>query len=287
MTRDTYVPTALWCEAEAPLLEKAKGDVLTILDCCFASGAIFKSRNQDLRNYQLLAASAAGRPTKGPGDKSFTKALCDSLEELLRECKSESFTLTKLGERINLKRNSQPALIWHRLGEGNRSIQLAPLGSQDRKDSFQIRDPERASLTLRFSLKEQDFTDTQIQSLAQQLPQAFKDAKIFSLRRIDWIKMAIAPEINHVSIFEIASAKRAMVKYRRRKSNAESEGQGGQTRAQTSKKRTRASIEDGSLVAAMTKKQTRSSASSLSPTEQAFPSPSLTGTDSADERLSS
>jgi len=283
VTRDTYVPTALWYEAEAPLLEKAKGDVLTILDCCFASGAIFKSRNQDLRNYQLLAASAAGRPTKGPGDKSFTKALCDSLEELLRECKSESFTLTKLGERINLKRKSQPALIWYRLGEGNRSIQLAPLGSQDRKDSFQMCDPEGASLVLRFSLKEQDFTDTQIEGLAQQLPYAFKDAKIFSLRRIDWIKMTI----NHVSIFEIASAKRTIVNYRRRKSNAESEGQGEQRRAETSKKRTRASIEDSPPVAAMIKKQARSSASSLSPTEQAPPSPSLTVTDSADERLSS
>ncbi|KAF2113490.1 hypothetical protein BDV96DRAFT_549394 [Lophiotrema nucula] len=275
-TSQTRTPIALWHEAESPLLERAEGDVLSILDCCFASSAANKSRNQEMRNYQLLAASASGRLTKGPGDKSFTKALCDSMEELLDASgEGGSFTVIELYERINTKRKTQAALVWEPLKRYNRSIRLAPLKvpTNDRKDSFQLRDPEKASLALRVSLKEDDMSRTQVETFAQELVQACSNAKV-PVRKLEWIKMDIIPEVNHVSIAEIASAKRVVQKYQRRKSNAGAISPVKEVKVPATRKRTRSGAEAESP-AGPSRQRTRSNASTLSPNvERSMPSPS-------------
>ncbi|KAF2795883.1 hypothetical protein K505DRAFT_301288 [Melanomma pulvis-pyrius CBS 109.77] len=191
--RGSHIPVAFWDEAEAPLRNLAEGDVLSILDCCFASSAALKSRNEDFRTYQLLAASSPNDTTSCPGANSFTTALIDSLEDLLDEHKGKSFPVIKLWERINLKRKKSASLIWDRLHKYKRTVQLAPLepgltSQEEREKSFQSGDPEKASLTLRFSLKADELSRDQIENLARQLPQAFRDSEVL-VRRIDWVKM--------------------------------------------------------------------------------------------------
>ncbi|KAF2475654.1 uncharacterized protein BDR25DRAFT_253097 [Lindgomyces ingoldianus] len=189
--KGAYIPTAFWDKAEAPLKEDAVGDVLSILDCCFASSAALKNRAEEFRTYQLLAASAVESPTNEPGKNSFTTALIDSLEELLDEYKKECFPVTKLVEKINMKRTRSPALIWDRLRRYKRNVNLAPLDpkpTQERERSFQGGDPERSSLSLRLSLTANDLTKKQIESLAEHLPHACRKSKV-PIRQIDWVKM--------------------------------------------------------------------------------------------------
>ena len=185
-----HLPTALWYKAEEPIKNDMEGDALSILDCCMASLAAMKGRVGLRRTYQLLAAASADARTCGPGQNSFTTALCESLEELLSEANGETFLLTQLSERINTKRRSQPCLLWDRLRAFKSTIQLGPLiQSPNLEDSFCIEGPEQASLYLRFSLKKSDLNDDQIESLAEHLVGAYDEAKV-PLRRVDWMGMS-------------------------------------------------------------------------------------------------
>lgn len=167
----------------------AAADALAILDCCFASTAAFKGRNEEFRTYQLLAASSPNNPTRGPGAKSFTTALCDSLEELLIESKDSTFPVIKLWERINSKRKTEASLIWDRLQRYKRNIELGRLASKSERDaSFQREDPEQASLVLRFSLKTRDLEDGKIEKFGHQLPKLCKEVGI-PVRRMEWVKL--------------------------------------------------------------------------------------------------
>jgi hypothetical protein len=187
----SYAPTAFWDEAEAPLKLYAAADTLAILDCCSASTAAVthKGRNQERRNYQLLAASSADGLTRGPGQESFTHALCDSLKELLDEAKGGTFSVIKLWERINTKRTTQAALMWDRLKKYKRNIELGRLDPNPEQDaSFWNEEPEKASLMLRFSLKEEKLDNSQVEKLAQELPAVFKQAGVL-VRRMEYVEL--------------------------------------------------------------------------------------------------
>jgi hypothetical protein len=186
-----YAPTAFWDEAEAPLKLHAAADTLAILDCCSASTAAVnsKGRNEELRNYQLLAASSAAENTRGPGQESFTHALCESLRELLMEAKGGTFPVIKLWERINTKRTTQAALMWDRLQRYKRNVELGRLDPNPERDaSFRNEEPEKASLVLRFSLKEETLDNLQVEVLARQLPAVFKEAGVL-VRRMEYVEL--------------------------------------------------------------------------------------------------
>jgi hypothetical protein len=184
-----------WDIAEALLLDDdTESDVITILDCSFASTAAMKAEKKSARAYQLIAASAVQSPARGPGRQSFSTSLANSLEELLQESKREGFPLTKLLETINMKseRHESPAMLWDRLHTFGHSIYLAPIPKERRsKNAITLRtgEPETGALILRFSLKDttHGLTLKQIEALARQLPKACIDANV-PLRRIEWLK---------------------------------------------------------------------------------------------------
>lgn len=179
-------PVAYWDKAEKPL-KRAKGDVLAILDCCFASTAALKEGEDGWRTYQLLAACAVKGNTSGPGKGSFTEALCDSLEQLLEQSKDGTFSVLKLEETINTKRAEKAALMWDRLRKHKRSVELGPLALTPQSDTtYQTK--ERASLTLRFSLTTGDLTDKQIDNLARSIPKVCKDVRV-GVRQVKWMGM--------------------------------------------------------------------------------------------------
>lgn len=182
-------PVAFWGLAEEPLRTLARADVFSILDCCCASTAAVKGRSIELRAYQLLAASTFEGNTNGPGEKSFTTAFCDSLEELIRDSKGESFSVYRLWETINKKRTSDTALIWNRLQRETRNIDLHHLNYSAQRDaSFQRQNPERSFPVLRLSLMENDLKDNQIDKLARNLHTACKKSGIPG-RQMEWVKM--------------------------------------------------------------------------------------------------
>lgn len=182
-------PVALWGEAEKPLRTLATADVLSILDCCCASTAAVKGRSSEMRAYQLLAASTLDGYTNEPGERSFTTAFCDSLEELIQESKGESFSVIQLWERINARRESDAALVWDRLQRWTRNIDLYHLNSNTmRHGAYQRQGPERSSLVLRLSLRTSDLDDTTIDTLARQLHAACKTSGVL-VRQLEWVKM--------------------------------------------------------------------------------------------------
>jgi hypothetical protein len=230
-----YPSTAFWDEAEAPLKTHAGGDALAILDCCFASTAAVtrKGRNEELRTYQLLAASSADEYTCGPGQKSFTHALCDSLQELLIETRGGTFPVIKLWERINTKRTTQAALMWDRLQRYKRNVELGRLDPNPERDaSFRDEDPEQASLVLRFSLKTNELNNQQVDTLARQLPGAFKEAGVL-LRRMEYVELE---RRDATKVFQRAVRKVVQQEMSRRGSNS-GEAQASPTTSESRKRR--------------------------------------------------
>jgi hypothetical protein len=188
-TRNDYASTAFWDEAEKPLRRNTLSDTLVLLDCCYTSTADLRGRYEESRTYQSLAASSLEGYTPGPGEKSFTTALCDSLQELLVESKGKSFSVIKLSERINTKRTHQSAVMWNCLQRYKQSVELGRLvRNPERESSFQKEIPEKASLLLRFSLGNDELSDAVIDRLARQLPEACEEARVH-VRRIEWVKM--------------------------------------------------------------------------------------------------
>ena len=77
-------------------------DILTIIDCCYAARAFSRSEIGK-RKFELLAATPATEPTRRPDhEKSFTTALCDTLEELL-DLFPRGFTTSKLYQQVYFK----------------------------------------------------------------------------------------------------------------------------------------------------------------------------------------
>ncbi|KAH8729022.1 hypothetical protein GQ44DRAFT_571519, partial [Phaeosphaeriaceae sp. PMI808] len=189
-TGGDQLPAAFWKSAEEPIRLHMKGDALSILDCCMASLAgINKCGNGPPRTYQLLAASAANALTAGPGQNSFTNALCESLTELPKESVGGTFLLNQLCERINTKRMSHACLSWDRLQTFKRTIQLGRLEkSLKLEDSFHNEPTEQSSLLLRFSFKKNDLEDKKIENLAEQVVAACHEADA-PIRRVDWVRM--------------------------------------------------------------------------------------------------
>lgn len=184
-----YPPTAYWDEAEAPIKNHAAGDALAILDCCYASTAATKSRDEESRTYQLLAASSEEGYTSGPGGKSFTTALCDSLEQLLQDADGGTFSVVQLQEMINTKRTTRAALTWDQLKRYGHNIELGRLDHRPERDaSFQREEQEKASLTLRLSLTEKELADKKIEHFARLFNKACKDAKL-PVRQMQWVGM--------------------------------------------------------------------------------------------------
>lgn len=194
-----HVPIAEWNRAETPLVEDAEGDVLTILDSCYASN-IQKSFTDKLRTYELLTAAGMDQPTNGPGKNSFTTVLTEELEELLKKYRGRKFATAELVQRINvnLRRRNCPSMLWDRLSRHDHHICLAPLDMLDMQDlerrqlSFENMQG-KGSLTLRIALKEERMTQTQTEKLAQGLLKAFRESQI-QTQKIDWVEFRRRPQ---------------------------------------------------------------------------------------------
>ena len=206
------MPIVEWNRAETPLLEDAEGDVLTMLDSCFASN-IQKGSTEQTRTYELLAAAAMDKRTNAPGKNSFTSILTEELQELLKKHRGRKFATVELVQRINLRRRKRPSMLWDRLSRHDHHIYLAPLNTEDlekRQISFQNM-RENASLTLRIALKEERLTSAQIERLAQRLPKAFRKSQVEPLQ-IHWMGLSRHPQ-RSVSMKGAASIAKAVYRF--------------------------------------------------------------------------
>ena len=169
-----------------------ESDVLTILDTCFASN-LQKNIASPGRCYELLAASHFNKPTSAPGPKSFTRALINSLKQLLEESKEHGFTTWNLVAQIasQPERQNNPPYMVDRLRRWDRRIRLAPLDSNPvkrRRSSAGTQSNYYLTLEFALNLPKEELDNKQIESLTAQLPQAFKNADI-TLRDMNWLEL--------------------------------------------------------------------------------------------------
>ncbi|KAL9610414.1 MAG: hypothetical protein Q9167_004869 [Letrouitia subvulpina] len=117
-------PILNWYEVQ-PVVFAAEGDVLLILDCCYAAQA---ARGRESRTIELLAASGVKQRTPQPGDYSFTVILIRVMRRMLQE--AGYIVLDKLYERLFRETAPDEELVeqpFHFfIAEGGGSIVLKP-----------------------------------------------------------------------------------------------------------------------------------------------------------------
>jgi hypothetical protein len=192
---------ANWNKVEEKLRdEEVDGDVLTILDTCYASNLVKKSGKQEAKKFELVAACPIDGTTASPGEFSFTRALIDGLKELLDEHKDPVSTF-RLVQRINLSkhRTDTPAQLWARDQHTEHHIFLAPLKpyKPDIAQPSGFRYTPGGYLTLRFGLRDAFLNKEQIEYITKTLSNALFHKPLVGLRQVEWLEMRPAPPIPH------------------------------------------------------------------------------------------
>lgn len=180
--------------------EEVEGDVLTILDTCYASNLVKKSGKQETKKFELVAASAMNQTTASPGINSFTRALIDSLKELLDE-KRVPISTFRLVQSINLNthRSDEQAHVWARNQHTDQHIFLAPLKQvkPEIKQLSTFRSAPGSYLTLRFGLRDAALNKEQIEFMTKTLSNALFNKALVGLRKVEWLEMKPAPPMPH------------------------------------------------------------------------------------------
>ncbi len=190
-----HTPKFSWNEVEKTLIEEGKGDILVIMDSCFAGNLKYSAQRNYKRAYEFLAACKRDRTTAPPGPKSFTHILHKSLEGLLN--KDPSFTTRELLSEIieTEERHYNLPDFWSRSASTERNIRLAPLSKlpPNEKASYFDENPIPQYLTLRVELKDSDRpTKIEIEELARNVSRAVKSSLI-KTRRVDCVSLNRRP----------------------------------------------------------------------------------------------
>ncbi len=167
------------------LMNHSRGDVLAIMDCCFASNAVRHPLERE-KTFELLAASHKDQMTPGPGADSFTQALITSLKELTEEVKEGFFSSRHLHEKIAKLRPDAPPAIWNLRREVDRCIRLGRLKDRSHLLKMSTPTPPQAYLSLQFHLGQKQLTRHQIESLTRELPKSFKTSGV-QLQNVLWL----------------------------------------------------------------------------------------------------
>lgn len=188
-----------WDRAEALLhTEDVEGDVLTILDTCYASNGQ-KSGREDTRTHELLSACGYDETTASPGPNSFTRALIDGMHELLSQYKTRGFSTFTLLQKINknaIRRETQSHL-WEQIRHHDRHIRLAPLkpkvvngedADAEERSRASLTNLPRSYVTLRLGLRK-ELGQAGIEYLANRMAKAFSNPGLIGLMKIDWLGM--------------------------------------------------------------------------------------------------
>ena len=171
-------PTLNWYEVQ-PVIFAAEGDVLLILDCCYAAQA---ARGRENRTIELLAASGVKQRTPPPGNYSFTAVFLRVMERMLQD--AGRIVVAKIYERLFQETAPDEELVdqpFHFfLAEGGGSIVLKPMEKSSAIDRTQCTMPS-ALLFLTVSLSQQPDRST--------------------MRRLGvWLKTAVPRTISSVDV---------------------------------------------------------------------------------------
>jgi hypothetical protein len=139
-------PELKWYEIQ-PSLGAWDGDVLMILDCCYAFQAV---RDRDSRTFELLAACGIRESTPQAGPLSFTSALINIMDSMLRA--GGVVKISELYDKLLKLESPLAATPLRALWKGEESIELRPVLESSIGDSIRERPTPLTILTLTISL---------------------------------------------------------------------------------------------------------------------------------------
>ncbi|KAH7138317.1 hypothetical protein B0J11DRAFT_421599 [Dendryphion nanum] len=186
---------ANWNKVEDILhADDVEGDVLSIMDTCYASN-FSRAAEEDVRAFELLSACGLNETTSRPGPYSFTRALIDALKRLRVKYQDKPFTTHELNQTINRdpRRIGTSSQLWHRRKHHERHIRLGPVKKQQKGNS----PPQPKSyLTLRFAINQEILDKDRIFDLTGHLSEALSHMDSTRVQRIDWISLKPARVVN-------------------------------------------------------------------------------------------
>lgn len=187
-TEESHHPNVIWDQAEQNFVQSARGDILTIMDSCFA-GNVPPTVNRAYENsYEYIGACHKNKMTSSPGARSFTRALINSLQHLLDRSSRQSFTTADLVKTIAEQqwRRKYPPFFESRGALADRRIPLAPQQPGEKRYFENTSIP--AYLTLRIELKEEALEPDEVEELARKVAKAVRESRI-KTRRVDWLRL--------------------------------------------------------------------------------------------------
>lgn len=141
-------PELAWYDLQ-PTLDSWEGDVLLILDCCYAFQAV---RDRDLRTFEILAACGIRETTPQAGPYSFTSALIEVMSSMLRV--KGVVEVSKLYDELLKLESPLVATPLRKLWKGEESIVLRPVLKDLVETSIRDRPSPLTILTLTLSLSQ-------------------------------------------------------------------------------------------------------------------------------------
>jgi hypothetical protein len=143
---DQGEPTLVWSDIQ-PTLGQAQGDILLILDCCFAAQSARDRSRIIPPNTELMAACAMKRQTRKPGPRSFTAQWIKAVTKFLDEKKP--VVMSEIHHQLASGHVDLPETPIHFSIGRKRSIQLEPYVQTitSKRDQY-----HQASLTLEMML---------------------------------------------------------------------------------------------------------------------------------------
>lgn len=187
--RETHDPKASWNTVDR-CLNVAKADVLTIMDCCFATD-VGRCGGDETRTFETLAAS--DKMTPSPGEKSFTNALIAVLEESLSHERKEFRVVDTdyLMDQIRVRQKSlRPRIINRMKSTVGRHIRLKPLSkpTEPKPQDTPLTRLRAGSLRLQIDFAEHtSLTEQQAELLGKKLASAANNAKL-GINGLEWVE---------------------------------------------------------------------------------------------------
>lgn len=188
-TKKAYVPIASWKNVDN-CLQTADADVLTIMDCCYAT-EVGKGGGDNSRTFETLAATDT--VTSLPGKKSYTNALIAVLEESFghEHGKSRVFDTNYLHDRICKSLNSnRPRLINRINSTVVRHVQLTPLAQFVEPKPANTPRVDLCASSLRVQIdfaRHKSLTEEQVDLLAQKMARGAREADL-GITGVSWLQ---------------------------------------------------------------------------------------------------
>lgn len=150
---------------------------------------------EDMRSFEILVATTEMSPTSGPGPRSFSRALIDSLKDQLAADTHLPFTAFDINGDIIQRRKVQKSHVFTKLNrQSHRHIKLAPLVKRSTREP-EAPSNEASYVTVRFTFEHiPSLLEHETVTLAKSLSKAAMETNL-GINRIELLEAVGTPRL--------------------------------------------------------------------------------------------